>query len=306
MRNSSVANQISLKSATKRFGRSAAIDGVTLSFKRGISVVLGPNGAGKSTLLRCIDGLYKVDSGSVSVLGFDPYVENEVKDRMSLLTDNYALYDYLSVKDNLRFFGRLYGLGDTQIMEVAHDILKELDALEYIGAKVYTLSRGTKQKIGLCRSMLNDPEVLLLDEPTAFLDVNSSGTVRRFMTDYARDGRTVVMVTQKIDEATRFNGRVVVIRKGGIVKDTTTTGLYSAVLDNALVNIRLAKEASPATLKRTPGFAGVLGNGSSALAIRVYHYSDINKAVRYLVDRGIPIVSIDYSEPLLESLFAKG
>jgi ABC-type multidrug transport system ATPase subunit len=303
MLNSFVSDAIVLKRITKRFGKSTAIDSVTLSFGKGINIVLGPNGAGKSTLLRCIDGLYKVDSGAVSVFGKDPYVDNGVRDRVSLLTDNYALYDYLSVKNNLRFFGRLYGLSDTHITEVSENILRELDALEYLDAKVYTLSRGTKQKIGLCRALINDPDVLLLDEPTAFLDVNASGVVRRFMMDYSKEGRTVVMVTQKIDEATRFDGRIVVIRKGAVIKDTTTTGLYSAVFRDILVNIRLAKKTSLALLKRTPGFAGTRGDSASSLAIRAYHYSDVNRAVRYLVEHDIPIVGVDYSEPILEGLF---
>ena len=164
---------------TKSFGSVIAVNKVSFESAGGINIILGPNGAGKSTFLRCIDGLYSVEHGSVNVLDADPYRNDKLKEKLSLLTDNYALYDYLSVASNLKFFGRLYGLKDEETMRRAAEMLKRLDAAEYLDKKVYMLSRGTKQKIAFCRAVLNEPQILLLDEPTAFLDAHSAEMVRR-------------------------------------------------------------------------------------------------------------------------------
>ncbi|MEM0094560.1 MAG: ABC transporter ATP-binding protein, partial [Candidatus Micrarchaeaceae archaeon] len=210
--------EIVVDKAVKKFGDTSALAGVDFVASKGINIILGPNGAGKSTLLRCIDGLYKLDSGSIRVFGADPYVDDKIRHRISLLTENYALYDDLTVEDNFLFFGRLYGLEKSYIIEKAKSLLKAFDALEYLHSGVGTLSRGTKQKVAISRAMLNDPEVLLLDEPTAFLDVHASNEVRNSLLDFTKSGGTVVFVTQRIEEVARFNAKIYIMNKGRIVK----------------------------------------------------------------------------------------
>ena len=293
---------IRLTNLTKKFGRVTAINNVSLEFSKGLNIILGPNGAGKSTLLRCIDGLYKADNGRVSVLGEDPYLSNGLKTQMSLLSDNYALYDHLSVIGNLKFFGRLDGLKDAEIDESAKRFLKELDAMQYINSRVYQLSRGTKQKVAFCRSVLNDPRILLLDEPTAFLDASASEVVRNFMLNYEKEGRTVLFVTQKLDEVTRFNGRVVVIRRGSVVKDVTIEQLYGSMLRDIDVSIRLATPISLKLAKSIPGFQEANSAKPTMVKIRVRDYKSINKVLSYLIDNDAYIASVYYIEPVISGL----
>lgn len=295
-------SEIEVRDVVKSFGKVKALNDLTFFSKKGVNIILGPNGAGKSTLLKCIDGQYKIDSGFINVAGKDPYRNDSLRNRLSLLTDNYALYDHLSVIDNLKFFGRLYGLGKTEIVERSTKSLKALDASEYLNSRVYTLSRGTKQKIAFCRAILNDPELLLLDEPTAFLDAGSAGAVRELIKDYAEQGRTIIFVTQKIDEVTRFNARVAVMSRGKIVKDTDTSGIYSYALKGAVVNIRLAKPINAESLKRLRGFLKANGKNATFIKIRTESYRDINGAVKYLAEHGAYVVSVDYVEPLIEKL----
>ena len=94
-------------------------------------------------------------------MGEDPYRNSAIKNKLSLLTDNYALYDFLTVADNLKFFGRLYGMKDGDTLEAGRAVDSSLDAIEYMHRKVYELSRGTKQKVAFCRSILNGPDILL-------------------------------------------------------------------------------------------------------------------------------------------------
>lgn len=293
---------IIVKDAVKSFGNTRAVNRLSFDSVPGVNIILGPNGAGKSTLLRCIDGLYRLDHGTLTVMGINPYTDNGIKTDMSYLSDNYALYDYLDVKSNLKFFGRLYKLGDRNIIERSRGILKKLNASEYFDKKVYTLSRGTKQKIALCRALLNDPSILLLDEPTAFLDANSSDSIRRILQEFSEEKRTIIWVTQKLDEVTRFNCRVAVINKGKIIKDSTTSGLYSTMLRNSFINIRLANPIKYEIAKRIPGFYSSNSKEPNAVKIKIRKYSDINNALEYLIDKKAFVVSVDYIEPLIETL----
>lgn len=293
---------IDVRNIGKSFGKTKAISNLSFSSTKGINIILGPNGAGKSTLLRCIDGLYKVDFGSVKVFGEDPYRNNLLKMKLSMLTDNYALYDFLTVQKNLEFFGRLYGLKDNETLKIIKDTLSELDAIQYLENKVFTLSRGTKQKIAFCRSILNDPEVILLDEPTAFLDAHAAQSVRQFLLRYAKMGRTVLFVTQKIDEVTRFNGKISIIRKGKIVKETTTDGIYSLVLKEAPVIIRLAKSIDVKMLKKLPGFVDANGQNATTFRLKLKSYKEINRIIAQLSSMGAYVIGIDYVEPFIEAL----
>lgn len=289
---------ISARSAVKLFGRLRAVDRVSFSIKPGINIILGPNGAGKSTLLRCIDGLYRLEGGSMKVLGADPFENDELKNRVSLLSDNYSLYDYLTVNNNLRFFGRLYGLRDGETLIRANRILRELNARQYLNTKVFALSRGTKQKVAFCRAVLNDPEVLLLDEPSAFLDASSSEAIRRFIENYREQGRTVLYVTQKLDEVTRFNGRVMVMKNGKIIKDMKPGKLD--LLKNSFVEIRMVKplkEGAVRFLKRYDYEMRGL-----TLRVRVSDYRQVNRILSELLRRGSYVIGVDYLEPFIEKI----
>jgi ABC-type multidrug transport system ATPase subunit len=293
---------IKATSIVKSFGKTVALNRVNFSSVRGINMILGPNGAGKSTFLRCIDGLYHVDSGSVRVLGEDPYRNSSVKNRLSLLTDNYALYDFLSVSDNLKFFGRLYGMKDSETLEKGKGILESLSAIEYLDRKVNELSRGTKQKVAFCRSILNDPDVLLLDEPTAFLDAHSAESMRKILLEYERAGKTILFVTQKLDEVTRFNGRISIIRAGRLIRNISSEGLYNIVLRNTKVNVRLAKPLDIRIVKKIDGFVESNSETPTMLKFRVKGYKQINRIISSLMDGGANVVSVDYIEHLIDDL----
>ncbi|MFI5412374.1 MAG: ABC transporter ATP-binding protein [Candidatus Micrarchaeales archaeon] len=295
-------NSIRVSGIVKRFGNTIALNKLNFSSIKGINIILGPNGAGKSTLLRCIDGLYRVDSGSVVVNGVDPYKNDLLKSKLSLLTDNYALYDFLSVRNNMKFFGRLYGLKDEATLARTRETLKDLEALEYLDKKIYELSRGTKQKVAFCRAVLNEPDVILLDEPTAFLDAHSAEMVRKILFGYEKEGKVVVFVTQKLDEVTRFNGKISIIKKGHIVKETTTEGLYNVVLKNTLINIRLAHPLKSEAVKRIAGFSEANKKDATFLKFKVKNYKDINRIIKEILARGGSIVSIDYIEHLIDDL----
>ncbi|MEM3883464.1 MAG: ABC transporter ATP-binding protein [Methanothrix sp.] len=293
---------ISINGIGKRFGNEYALKDISLELGKGITLILGPNGAGKSTLLRCMAGLYKPDEGRVKVLGKDPYSDAGIRKRISFMPDNYGLYDFLSVRDNILFFSRLYGVNDDTAISKAMETLKMLDADGYINTKVGQLSRGTKQKMLFCKALVNDPDVILLDEPTAFLDASSSAQVREALSDLAKAGKCVVFVTQRVDEATRFNSRICVIRNGRIIKDTDTRGLYNEVLSGITVSIRLARPIRQ-EIRSKLGKNVIIENGNIVKA-RIRAYRDINEVIERLIKNGAYIASVDYAEPMIEKLYA--
>ena len=298
---------ISIKNLYKTFRKTVALDNVSFISKEGVNIILGPNGAGKSTFLRCIIGLYKPSSGSVSVFGKRPYFDDEIRDKMSLLSDNYALYDFLTVKQNLRFFGNLYKLKDNEIFSKSKNILKEMDALKFFDRKVVELSRGTKQKIAFCRAMLNDPDVLLLDEPTAFLDASSSEWIRNFILDYGKKRKTILFVTQKLDEVSRFNSRLIIMREGKIVEDTTTYYIYNDIMKSSSILIRFARPVAISVLKKTGyKFDSMESKEVSSAKFYINNYKDVNSLVGKLIKNKAFVLGIDYIEPLVERISKGG
>lgn len=300
-------NAISVKNLYKKFGKTVALDDISFTSKEGVNIILGPNGAGKSTFLRCVIGLYKPSSGSVLVYGKRPYFDDEIRDRMALLSDNYALYDFLTVKQNLRFFGNLYKLNDSEIYEKSKKILKEMDALKFFDRKVVELSRGTKQKIAFCRAMLNDPDVLLLDEPTAFLDASSSEWIRNFILDYGRKKKTILFVTQKLDEVSRFNSRLIIMREGRIVEDTTTYNIYNEIMKSSSILVRFARPVAISTLKKTGyKFDSMESKEVSSAKFYINSYKDVNILIGKLIKNRAFVLGVDYIEPLVERISKGG
>jgi ABC-type multidrug transport system ATPase subunit len=296
-----------VKNLFKRFGKTIALNNISFKSTEGVNIILGPNGAGKSTFLRCIIGLYRPSSGSVSVFGRRPYFDDPVRGRISLLSDNYALYDFLTVRQNLKFFGSLYKLSDEEIYKKSRSILKEMDALKFFDRKVTELSRGTKQKIAFCRAMLNDPDVLLLDEPTAFLDASSSEWIRNFILDYGKKGKTILFVTQKLDEVSRFNSRLMIIRNGSIVEDTTTYNIYNEIMKSSSILIRFARPVKIEILKKIGyKFDAMESKEVSSVKFYIDSYKDVNNLLKKLMDKKVFILGIDYIEPLVERISKGG
>ena len=300
-------NAISVKNLYKKFGKTVALDNISFTSKEGVNIILGPNGAGKSTFLRCIIGLYKPSSGSVLVYGKRPYFDDEIRNKMALLSDNYALYDFLTVKQNLRFFGNLYKLGDSEIYKKSKKILKEMDALKFFDRKVVELSRGTKQKIAFCRAMLNDPDLLLLDEPTAFLDASSSEWIRNFILDYGRKKKTILFVTQKLDEVSRFNSRLIIMRDGRIVEDTTTYNIYNEIMKSSSILVRFARPVAISMLKRIGyKFDSMESKEVSSAKFYINSYKDVNLLISKLIKNKAFVLGVDYIEPLVERISKGG
>jgi ABC-2 type transport system ATP-binding protein len=205
---------------TKEFGKTIAVDNLDLDVKEGeVFGFLGPNGAGKTTTVRLLTCLIAPTSGHAVVNGFQVGSQDKsIRRTVGILTETPGMYDNLSAEYNLRIYANLY-----EVRDPAGQIEKYLRMLglwERRFDEVATFSKGMKQKLAIARSLLHEPRLLFLDEPTAALDPEASHLVREFITELRKQGRTIFLCTHNLDEADRLCDRIGVFKSRLLVVDT--------------------------------------------------------------------------------------
>ncbi len=206
----------------KAYGDVVAVGGIDFSLRRGsITALLGGNGAGKTTTIAMLMGLVIPTSGEARVFGFDMARErHKVLHRMNFESPYVGLPMRLTVRQNLEVFGRLYGVRDLRARVV--DIAAELRLADLLDRQFGKLSAGQKTRVTLAKALINDPELLLLDEPTASLDPDTADWVRTKLETYCRThGATVVLASHNMAEVERLAERVIMLEKGRIIADET-------------------------------------------------------------------------------------
>ena len=204
---------IEAENLTKKFGEFTAVDNLTLNVKEGeVFGFLGPNGAGKTTTMRMLCCLISKTSGEARIAGYDvndPEDSLEIRKIIGLLPENMGLYDDLSAYDNLDFYGKLYECPETQRKENIEHFLKMLELWDKRDLLAGTFSKGMKQKLAIARTLIHDPQILFLDEPTANLDPESSKTVREFILQLKKEkNATIFLNTHNLDEAQRICDKI--------------------------------------------------------------------------------------------------
>ncbi|MHB0976764.1 MAG: ABC transporter ATP-binding protein [Candidatus Aquicultorales bacterium] len=236
---------LSVRELSKDFKGVSAVAGVSFDAYPGeVFGLLGPNGAGKTTTIRMIATLLSPTSGSARVCGFDVRSEPEsVRATVGVLTTDIGVYDRLSGRENLGYFGELYGIYGQALKKRIGEISDALDMEEFIDKRAGTYSTGMKQKLAIARSVIHDPRVVIFDEPTSGLDVLASQTVLAYMKHAADHGKLVVLSTHQMSDAERLCDRSAIMHRGKLLaldrieklkESTGTRHLEDAFL--ALVN----------------------------------------------------------------------
>ncbi len=217
---------IEVAGLTKKFGTETAVDAVNFSIPAGsATALLGPNGAGKTTTLAILLGLMTPTSGSIRVLGTD-MLRNRyaVLERMNYASPYIDLPQRLTVRENLTVYGRLYGVRN--LARRIDRLAGELELGTLIDRAYRELSAGQRTRVALAKALINEPELLLLDEPTASLDPDTGDRIRGWLEDYrARTGATMLLASHNMPEVERLCDRVLMMRAGRIVDDGTPAGL---------------------------------------------------------------------------------
>jgi ABC-2 type transport system ATP-binding protein len=203
---------IETENLTRKFGMVTAVDNVSFKVNEGeIFGFLGPNGAGKTTTVRMLTCLISKTSGSARVGDYDvgtPQNSLKIRKMIGLVSDNVGLYESLSAYENLDYYGVLYGRTESQRKESNEYFLKLLGLWEKRDSLAGTFSKGMKQKLAIARSLIHDPKLIFMDEPTANLDPESAKTVREFILSLRQEKKTIFLNTHNLDEAQRVCDRI--------------------------------------------------------------------------------------------------
>ena len=207
---------ITVKNLTKRFGEVTAVEGLTFQVEEGeVFGFLGPNGAGKTTTIRMLCCLISKTSGDAKIADYEigkAADSLQIRKMIGLVPDNVGLYDDLSAFENLDFYGKLYECPQGRREENIEQFLKMLGLWERRDARAGSFSKGMKQKLALARSLVHEPKILFMDEPTSNLDPESAKTVRDFILEIKKQGRTIFLNTHNLDEAQRIFDRIGILK----------------------------------------------------------------------------------------------
>jgi oleandomycin transport system ATP-binding protein len=295
---------ISVTGLTKSFGRNRVLDGIGFAAAEGTVLgLLGPNGAGKTTAVRILCTLLRPDAGRAEVLGHDVVREAQQVRSLIGLTGQYAAVDdLLSARENLYMIGRLLGLGRRPARARAAELLDAF-GLE-AGRTVKTYSGGMRRRLDLAASLVGEPRVLFLDEPTTGLDVASRGQLWELIAGLAAGGTTVLLTTQYLEEADRLAGRVVVIDHGRVVAEGSPAELKERS-GGQVIEVRPARREDLQAVTRV--LAGVAGAPATAdrdtAAVPAADPGLLGVAVGRLGAEGIEVSQIGLRLPSLDEAF---
>jgi ABC-2 type transport system ATP-binding protein len=298
-------NAVELRDLGKRFGDFAAVDGVTLDVKEGeIFGFLGANGAGKSTTIRMMCGLLRPTSGTASVLGIDVAKDPEgVKRRIGYMSQRFSLYDDLSVRQNLRFYGGVYGLRGADLAA------REAWAIETAGLTgkddvlTRSLAGGWKQRLALGCAVLHRPRVVFLDEPTSGVDPLSRRRFWRLIDSMSEDGVTVFVTTHYLDEAEHCH-RIALIHAGKLTALGTVDELKSVFARRAVLEVAAPRVAEALDVLAGESWVHEISAFGTRLHVIV---DDAEEGRRRILERlhatGNAPVRVDRIVPSLEDVF---
>lgn len=291
---------IDVRGLTKTFGDVRAVDSFDLKVPRGaIYGFLGPNGSGKTTTIRMVCGLLKPDSGEGEVLGFDVLEESlKIKERVGYMTQKFSLYEDLSIRENLEFIARLYGLDRrTERVDAA---LTDLGLSERQAQLAGKLSGGWKQRLALAACMIHEPEVLLLDEPTAGVDPKARRDFWDAIRRYSAQGVTTLVSTHYMDEAVQCD-QIAYIAYGKKLLDAPTAEIPKQIGLKAWRIAGRPLQAAQAMLEGAPGVELVARFGAE-IHVCGHDEAALKRAVRR-AQEAHPHVDIERIEAGFEEIF---
>jgi ABC-2 type transport system ATP-binding protein len=301
---------IETRNLTKKFNELMAVDHVSFNVKRGeIFGLLGPNGAGKTTTIRMLSTLTRPTEGTATVGGYDVVKDdNEVRKLIGLVSEKIIMYDRLTAKENLWFFGRLYNIPKEVLNKRIDELLELVQLSNWKDTQVGTFSSGMRQRMNVIRALLNMPEVLLLDEPTLGLDPQSSVEVREFVKKINRENKTtIILTTHMMVEADILCDRIGIIDHGKIAALDTSTNLKklvsgddTAILELEITNLTPNMIASIRSLKCV---SSVSQDNSTHIKVHANGDEAFDTIIDTIRAKEGKINSVKNLEPTLEDVF---
>jgi ABC-2 type transport system ATP-binding protein len=296
---------ILVRDLTRRFGAFTAVDRITFEVERGeIFGFLGANGAGKSTAIRMMCGLLTPTSGTAVVDGVDVSRDPEdVKRRIGYMSQKFSLYEALTVEQNIRFFGALYGLKDEQIATRMKFVVDMAGLSGRENTRARDLAGGWRQRLALGCAILHEPRIVFLDEPTGGVDPVSRRQFWRLIESMARGGVTTLVTTHYLDEAEHCH-RIAIMNAGRLAAMGTSRELKSIFAERQILEIHSSRPVDVMrALEGNPGVQKTTVFGTAVHAVLTTPDVDLEALKRSLGARGLDITGIDRVMPSLEDVF---
>jgi ABC-2 type transport system ATP-binding protein len=288
---------VDVQSVQKHYGKVHALRGVSLRVEEGeFFALLGPNGAGKTTLISALAGLARPESGSLKVMGFD--VTNDYRNarrHLGVVPQELVFDPFFTVRETLRFQSGYFGLGhnDKWIDELLHN----LHLSDKADANMRSLSGGMKRRVLVGQALVHKPPVIVLDEPTAGVDVELRQTLWAFIRRLNREGHTILLTTHYLEEAEELCSRVAMLKQGEIVALDTTENLLNRFHDK-YVTLRLERGELPAEAR-----ALVVSENKGKLRLQLRDYAGLEPLLGQIRASGATIAEMELSKPDLEDVF---
>lgn len=299
---------IEVRDLVKKYGSKRAVDGLSFRVEKGeLFGLLGPNGAGKTTTINVLATLLTGDGGTASIGGHDVASDaTAVRRLIGVVPQEIALYLDLTARDNLSFWGQLYGLSGKALRSRVDELLEMSELVEQASHKVETFSGGMKRRLNLVVGLIHAPEVLFLDEPTVGIDAQARGRILEMIAHLSSEGLTVVYTTHYLEEAEQLCDRIAVIDQGRMVAIGDKEQLISQIGDADIIRFHL-----PADLHSDFGAAfsaredcDQVGQHRGKVEIRAIDGAAVLPAIQsWLSARELPLEQLEIVRPNLETLY---
>lgn len=299
-------NIVKIKNLHKTYGETKAVRGLTFNIKQGeIFGFLGPNGAGKTSTIGCITQLNKITKGTIQIDGFD--VEKDylqARKRIGLSQQEINLDPYFKVIDTLEYTAGYFGVPKKQARKKCEHYLKKFDLWDKRNDDTRKLSGGMKRKLSIIKAILHDPKILILDEPTAGLDVDSRYELWEFIKEQNKKGTTIILTTHYIEEAEQLSDRIGIINKGKLLKLEKKEKIIDDLSHNIITitlskqNTKTPKELKELDIKRE-------GRKIHIQTTKAKQNKHLQKALKIFEKNKITIENFDIKQDNLENIFRR-
>jgi ABC-2 type transport system ATP-binding protein len=290
---------IQAEQVSKRYGALCALDGVSLTIEGGeFFGLLGPNGAGKTTLINILAGLVRATSGAARVMGHDVVTQyREARRSLGVVPQELVFDPFFTVRETLRIQSGYFGLrnNDAWIDEVVH----HLDLGAKADANMRTLSGGMKRRVLVAQALVHRPPVIVLDEPTAGVDVELRQGLWQFVRRLNRDGHTIVLTTHYLEEAEELCDRIAMLKAGRLVALDSTRNLLET-FSGLVLKLRLDRDTLPEALG-----GEVLAGEAGRFTLRLRDHYELEQVLRRLRESGSAIRELELEPPDLEEVFLR-
>ncbi len=299
---------IELANLTKHYDELVAVDGITLKVEAGeVLALLGPNGAGKTTTVRMLSAILQPTAGRARVAGLDVVTQaREVRRIVGMLTETPGLYTRMTGREYLEFFAAMYGMPSAITQRRIRELAERFEMTDALDRRLGYYSKGMAQKIALIRTLVHDPQVLLLDEPTSAMDPQSARLVRNTILELRRERRTLIVCTHNLPEAEELADRIAIIRKGRIVTQGTLPELKRQLLGAPLMEVRWLTPPHNGVLERIRDLVPVQQVHASGMSYLAENPERVNPLIlRYLHEAEVPVLALSEVPRNLEAVYLR-